>query len=74
MGLRQVSVCGRLNASAGRGRGGFRIVPQLAVVLDLVLEVDELLDDLLALGLLLGVIGPGDGLVDVVDGAGLPVS
>lgn len=43
---------------------------QGAVVLDLVLEGAELLNDALALGLLVGVVGLGDGLVDVVDGAG----
>lgn len=49
-------------------KGGVR---QLAVVEDLVLEVGELLDDLLALGLLLHVVGLGNGTVDVVNGASL---
>ena len=53
----------------GQGDGGVR---QLAVVEDLVLEVGELLDDLLALGLLLSVVDLGDGTVDVVDGLCLP--
>jgi hypothetical protein len=44
---------------------------QRAVVLDLVLEGAELLDNLLAFGLLLGVVGLGDGAVDVVNGASL---
>lgn len=44
---------------------------QGAVVLDLVLEGAELLDNLFALGLLLGVVGLVDGLVNVVDGASL---
>jgi hypothetical protein len=37
----------------------------------LVLESAELLDNLLALSLLLGILRARDGLVDVVDGAGL---
>lgn len=37
----------------------------------LVLEGAELLDNFLALGLLLGIIRARDGPVDVVDGAGL---
>ncbi len=41
------------------------------VVLNLVLESAELLDNLLALGLLLSVVGLGDALVDVVDSASL---
>jgi hypothetical protein len=37
----------------------------------LVLEAAELLDNLLALGCLLGIIRGSNGLVDVVDGASL---
>lgn len=37
----------------------------------LVLEAAELLDNLLALGLLLGIVRARNGLVDVVDSAGL---
>lgn len=37
----------------------------------LILEAAELLDNLLALSLLLSIIGAGNSLVDVVDGAGL---
>lgn len=50
------------------GRGGLR---ELAVVLNLVLEVAELLDNLLALGLLLRMVRLGNGAVNVVDGARL---
>lgn len=46
-------------------------IRQLAVVQHLVLEAAELLDNLLALGLLLGVVRARDGLVDVVHGASL---
>lgn len=46
-------------------------VRQLAVVEDLVLQVAELLDDLLALGDLLGVVHLGDGAVNIVNGLGL---
>lgn len=38
---------------------------------DLILEVAKLLNNLLALGLLLGVVGLGHSLVDVVNGASL---
>ena len=48
-----------------------RNVRQLPVVLDLILEGNNLLNNLLALGELLGIIGLGDGSVEVVNGAGL---
>lgn len=48
----------------------FGVVRQLAVVENLVLEVAELLDDLLALGNLLGIVHLGDGAVDIVNGLG----
>lgn len=57
---------GDLVGEAVVGNGG-----EGTVVLDLVLEGAELLDNLLALGLLLGIVGLGDGAVDVVDAAGL---
>lgn len=44
---------------------------ELSVVLDLVLEIAELFDNLLALSLLFRVVGLGDGAVNVVDGARL---
>lgn len=40
-------------------------------MLNLVLESAELLDNLLALGLLLGVVRLGDGAIDVVNGTSL---
>lgn len=51
--------------------GGYCLVRELAVVLDLVLESTELLNDLLALSLSLRVLGLGDGTEDIVNGAGL---
>lgn len=53
------------------GQVGGRVERQGAVVLDLVFQLGDLLDNLLALGLLFGIGSLGDRSVDVINGLGL---
>lgn len=64
--LELLVVSDRLFGEAVLGKGA-----EDAVVLDFVLEGAELLDNLLALGLLLGIVCLADGAIEIVNGAGL---